>query len=96
MAASKMAYVESFRVSGSQPLHAFRQICSSGSKQQVVMIVHQNACANVNFKTLRHFTDGIQKQITIFVVDNDVAPFVSSGQNRDTEHLHIRFAMHAP
>ena len=45
------------------------------------MIVHQNVSANVNFKTLRHFTNGIQKQITIFIVDNDIAPFVSPGQN---------------
>jgi hypothetical protein len=54
-----VAQVESFRVSGAKPLHAPAQVCSIGSKQQVIVVVHQNVGKNIDLKPLTHLTDRV-------------------------------------
>jgi hypothetical protein len=43
--------------------------------------MHQDKGADVNLKALRHFCHGIHKQFAISIVDNDMAPLVSPGQD---------------
>ena len=49
MPTSIVAQVKSFGISGVKPLHASAQVSSVGSKQQVIVVVHQNRDEFVNF-----------------------------------------------
>lgn len=51
------AQVESLRVGGAKPLHAPAQVCSIGSKQQV--IVHQNVGKYVDLKAFTHLSHSV-------------------------------------
>jgi hypothetical protein len=61
MTASVLTQVKSLGKGGTKPLHAPHapaQVCSIGSKQEVIVVVHQNVGKKVYFEPLRHLTGG--------------------------------------
>jgi len=78
MSASIVELVISFGIRSAKPLHASAQVCAIGSKQEVIMVVHQNVGKKVYVKLLSHFSGSGQKKLAVIIIGNDILPFITT------------------
>jgi len=77
MATSIVTQVKSFGIGGSKPQHVSAQVCSIGSKQQTIVVVHQNVGKKVYFKPLTHISHSGYKKFPVIIIDDNILPFIT-------------------
>ena len=75
---SLVFYIIPACVSGSQPLHALRNIGLIGFQEQMIVVVHEHIGINFNLEPFRRFPQDIQKQPAVIIITENISLFISS------------------
>ena len=73
--------VKPYRIANPKPLNRPGQIPDSGSNQQMIMVLHQNICVDLQLKPIHHSAHKIQKLLIVLLVPKDLPSLISARQD---------------